>query len=207
MFQEREERFGLAAAERHFSGEPSKNAWRRAGKRPAGGIVDIDLPAFELHRNAAREPAVRGDEGGDLAWSLGSLAEEDRDGQRLLAFVGGLQNSERGNRFAFLFERRRLVAPAFRGAGRTHRFGDEAITGLQAAWRLCQRIDGIADDSQALQQQLQAELRMARAGGLVLADTDGIPSLGIEILIEAGEDDRAVLEPRDRREQRRGRFH
>ena len=83
MLQQREKGFRFTTAKRHFRDEPCQNSRRRAGQRPAGRIVDVDLPAFQLHRHTAREATVGRDERSDLARCFGGLAKENRDAERL----------------------------------------------------------------------------------------------------------------------------
>ena len=70
MFEQRKQRFRRCAVQRRFCDEARKHARGRAAERAAGGIVDLDLPAFKLDGDAPREPTVRSDERGDPAWRL-----------------------------------------------------------------------------------------------------------------------------------------
>ena len=99
------------------------------------------------------------------------------------------------------------LAPALGRARRAHRFGYEAARARERRWRSPSGSTSLAPHAEPLEQQLQAVLRMAGAGRLALARSDRRPAVRVEILVEAGQHDGAVRQPRDRGEQRRGRRH
>ena len=57
-------------------------------ERRAGGIIDGDVPAPELGRDAARQRAVRRDERGGALGRFERLAQDECDGERFLAGMG-----------------------------------------------------------------------------------------------------------------------
>jgi len=77
-----------------------QHAGRGAIKRPAGGIVDIDVPAAKLDRHPPGQAAVRRDQRRDLAGRLGRPAQDDRDGQRLLTLIRRFHDATVGSELA-----------------------------------------------------------------------------------------------------------
>ena len=175
-------------------------------ERPAGGIVDVDAPALQLDRDAARQPAVRRDQRGDFACTLHRAAQDRADGERLLALVRRLDDGDAVDGPPPFFRgKRRRLAPALRRARRTHRFGDETPAGPQRSGGLAERLDILAANAEPLQEHLQAVLRMSGAGRLALARADGVQAFAVEALVETGQHHGAVRQPGDGGEQRRRR--
>ena len=156
-------------------------------ERPAGGIVDVDPPALQLDRDPARQAAIRRDERGNLARRLGTsrrsrTATASASSRSFAASISPMP-AER-----LLLSRAvetSALAPALGGARRAHRLGYETIAGCEPCACLPQRNDRIARATPiALQQQLQAILRMPGARRLVLADADRVPAFRVETLVE-----------------------
>ena len=98
MFQQREQRHGGEVLQDRFAEQPEKAPGARLAQRRTGRIVDRDVPAAELRRDAAGELAVRGDQRGGPARRLQHLAHPQRDHARLLARAGQVERREAGQR-------------------------------------------------------------------------------------------------------------
>src|SRR3546814_11921981 len=62
LLQRRQERHRRGALRHHVGEQPEIAARRGVGERPAGGIVDLDVPEPELAGDPARQVAVRSEE-------------------------------------------------------------------------------------------------------------------------------------------------
>ena len=190
-------------------GEPEIGAGRRLAERHTGRIVDRDGPAPELRRDPAGEGAVRRDQGGGAAGGLQRAPHDDGDDARLLLRARAVDavDAARCRRVA-----RRQRAPGGDGLGRPHGVGDQARAdrcgtgarpvGARVGARVLvarPRQDVGARDADMVEQPLQ---RVLRVGG-----AERLPGLVIGVAVEAGEDDGALRQPRDGREQVACRGH
>ena len=124
-----------------------------------------DVPARQRGEHAARQRAVGRDQRRGLACRLDRLAQRDRDGERLLLGVGGLDHRQalraRRRRARRNRSRRarcqRSVAAAGRSASETKR--SRAVRRGRA-----ERAHLVARDADPPQQRLHGELRMADRG-------------------------------------------
>ena len=92
MFQQRQQRHRLQAAERGFRRQPREHAGWRVGERIAAGIVHRHLPALQRGHHAARQRAVGRHQSGGLVFGLDRFAQRDRDGERFFLGIGGLDH-------------------------------------------------------------------------------------------------------------------
>jgi hypothetical protein len=88
VLEQGQDRHRVTRPEDAFQHQPQQRRRRRGVERRAAGIVGLDAEAAQLGRHTARQRAVGGDEGGRAV--LQRQPERDRDGQRLLALVGRL---------------------------------------------------------------------------------------------------------------------
>ena len=210
MLQQRQQRLRRAPRERRLGDQPRQHAGRRRAERPAGGIVDLDPPALQLDRHPARQAAVRRDQRGDLARRLGRAAQDRGDGERLLALVRRLDDADMpssASAFSSLGKAGAL-APALGRAGRAHRFRDEAARGCErrrrprrAARHRSRRTPSVSSSF------FRPYCGWPAPAGSRSLGPIGVPALGVEVLVETGQHDGAVRQPRDRGEQRRRRRH
>ncbi len=145
------------------------------------------------------------------------MAQRDRDGERLVLGIGGLDHRDGGQRrLGMGFEPRvgGALPPQVGRRRGAQRFADQAL----APARRRERRDGVAGNADAREQRLQRELRMAGSGRRVptlrqprgsgrrwLAG-DQPPRRLVEIGIEARQHHGTVRQARDHRDQlRRGR--
>ena len=94
MLEQRQQRHRREPAERRLGDQPREHAGRRVGQRVAAGIVDRHVPARQRRQHAPRQRAVGRDQRGGLARRLDRLAQRDRDRERLLLGVGGLDHRD-----------------------------------------------------------------------------------------------------------------
>ena len=88
---QRQQRHRRQVLERGLGGEPREHAGLGVGQRVAAGIVGRHVPASERGADAARQRAVRRHQRGGLLLVHG-LAQRDRDRERLLLGIGGLDH-------------------------------------------------------------------------------------------------------------------
>jgi hypothetical protein len=166
---------------------PQQRGRRRIGERLTGRIVDVDVPAPELGRDAARQFAIGGDQRGGAARRIQRFAQRQRDRHRLL--VRGCAVGARD-----MIERRRIRArPGLAGFRRPHQFGDQlpprpVAPAAAGPVRHCR-----PRDAQRAQKFMQAELRMR---GIEL-----FPARVIHLAIQPGQHDSAARQAGDRRQQ------
>ena len=129
MLERGEKRSGRGALGGEPGGEAEKDSGRGLGERRTGGIVDLDAPALELRRDAARQAAIRRHQRRRRALLRQAGAEAERDGAGLDARCGAFQQGE-------IFQRlgidRRHIAPGADRLRRMHRLGDEGSAGRRA---------------------------------------------------------------------------
>ena len=184
-------------------GQAQEHGGRCGGQRPAGGIVDLDIPAPELPGDAARQHAVGRHQSGALARLLQGLAQAERDHPRLLLrrrAIDALDAAQRQlgpGRIDLAGE----IAPGPGGRRRAQRLGDQpAAAGrrrgdaLGGPFRHLRR-----GQAEALQQQGHGMLGMDGIG------LDGLPGRLIGLAVQAGQDHPPVGQPGDDRQQGRGR--
>jgi hypothetical protein len=87
MGQQREHAGRVEIERGSVGGEPRQPSGIILGQRHARRIVHGHVPAGKFSRDARRQRAVRGHEGGRAARRLQHLAQRDSDGERLLALV------------------------------------------------------------------------------------------------------------------------
>ena len=180
-------------------------------ERPAGGIVDLDPPALQLDRDAARQAAIRRDQRRDLSRRLGRLAQDDGDGERLLALVRGLDDARRPSS-ASAFSRADSAASLAPALGRVRpaaslrrRSGSRRCS---AALRLAERLDiARARTPSVSSSSFRPYCGWPAPAGSRSLGPIARPASVVEPLVEAGQHDRAVRQAGDRREQRRRGRH
>ena len=105
--------------------QPRQHARLRFAERPAGGRFDLDPPTRELGGDSPRDGDVGGDQRRGAAGRLQRFAHRAGERQRLLVFVGGVDDRHAGERaFDRRFARRLagcVLAPAAPGVGRSRR--------------------------------------------------------------------------------------
>ena len=114
---------GARPLERGLRHEPREHAGLGVGQRIAAGIVGLDVPAPERGDDAARQRAVGRHQRGGLVL-VHRLAQRDRDGERLVLGIGGLDHGEACERRVA----RRVIdalRPALGRVRRPHRLGGE----------------------------------------------------------------------------------
>ena len=201
---------GGKPAERRLGRQPREHAGRRVGERIAAGIVDRHVPARERRQHAAGQRAVGRDQRRGLVRRLHRLAQRDRDGQRLLLGVGGLDHGD------VLRARVGLRGEIVRRSGAPARARSRPpaaalrTRALAAMRRRLRRAACTASRTTPMppQQRLHGELRMAvRRPRRPSSPPISVPGRVVEIGVEAGQHHRAVRQLRDGREQLRGRRH
>ncbi len=166
MLEQRQQTDRRQSPDGGCGGQPGKQARRRVGEPVAAGIVGRDVPARQRRQDAAGEHAVGRDQRGGLVGVVEHLAQRDRDRQRFLFGIAGLdagkplQGRLRMGRKAALGGAR---APQVGGGCRAEGFRRQLLAA--AAGRMRQRHDRVAPDAQTRQQGLQGELRMAGERG------------------------------------------
>ena len=98
MLEQRQQRHRRQAVQRGFGGEPREHAGRRVGQRVAAGIVHRHVPARQRRQHAAGQRPVGRHQRGGLAGIVHRLAQRNRNRQRLLLGVGGLDHRDAGER-------------------------------------------------------------------------------------------------------------
>ena len=196
VLEGREQGDRVDAAHDQARGQQQKSAGRRLVERRAGGIVDLDAPALEFDPDPAGEMAIGRDQGRRPPRDLERAPHPERQRQRLGRQVRMLLDEELPDRGRG--RRRQFLPGADRGA-RPHDFGQKARAPGVAARnaRRCPDPDGGALGRQSVEQLLQAILRMARL--------DALPARLVEVLVEAGQHDRAPWQAGDHLEERAGR--
>ena len=202
MSEEREEADRAQVVCGRLGREPRKAAGGGLGERHACQIVDRDVPTRELGGDAGRERPVGRDERRRAAGLVQRLAECDRGGEGLLAFVRGVDERKAlaavfGKGASFRAVERR---PAVRAVRRAQGLREEARPRLRP-------LVGVAMNAQhspvheevPVEQAMQHRLRMPvnRVGVAVGRAADHAPARLVEIEVDAGKDDGAVGEPRD----------
>ena len=183
--------------------QPQENRRRSQVQRPAGGIVDLQVPAPKLGRDPAGERPIGRDEDGALAGSFQSAPQAERDDARFLFERGAIDPLDIAERqlqalAVFLLGE---SPPGFRRLGRAQGFREQAPAagrrrGRLRPWPL---LDLVRPEADAAQQHGHAVLGM---DGILL---DGGPGLLVPFALEARQHDPAHGQAGDDREQRRGR--
>ena len=168
---------GLTPSTIRRAHEQQKTAGRGLVERRAGGIVDLDLPAAQLDRDAAGEVAVGRDQRRGAARRLERRAHAQRQRQRLARQIGMLLDRQALRSPPAAAARSRCQAPTV-ALGRIASDRSRARAGsLPATPGAGQQRDLGALDAERLQQLLQAILRMARL--------EQPPARLVEVLVEA----------------------
>ena len=94
MFQQRQQRHRRQPLERRGGDQPCEHAGRGFRERIAAGVVGIDVPAPQRHRDPARQRPVRRHQRRGARLRGQSLAQRDRDGERLLFHIGGFDDGD-----------------------------------------------------------------------------------------------------------------
>ena len=181
---------------------------RRRGQRDAGRIVDGHAPALHFGSDPPAEVAVRRDQRRGLARRIEGPAEGQRDNPRLLARIAADDAAEVGaERGGQRIAVERPARPGLRRSGRPQGLGDQADArgrrfaqgGAVRRGRLRPVLYVLPPDAETLQQPREAELRMAFVG------LDRRPAFLVEMAVQSRQDDLAVRQRRDRRQQVRRR--
>ena len=203
MGEQRHERDRRHLRQHRFEDEAQQRAGRPAPERQAGGIIDLDAPALQLDGDAFGEATIRRDQSRMGARTFQRLAQGDRDDQRLLALVGGLDDAQALETFG----RRRVrnagtdIGPEFGDRGRQHRLAQQRSARTASSIGLRELAHVVADRFERIHQMVQGRLRV---GGGRLPD-DRIPGVPIQPEIDARQDDGAVREACNGGQQPRGR--
>ena len=208
MIDERDERGAIVIA-RCGEHKAREGAVGRSPERLAAGIIDLDVPAFELGADAAGEIAVGRDQRASRVGHLQRLAHTDRQRQRFFSLMRGFDDSD-----AVECRRERVAegglkfAPMVGRVGGTQRFGNEARARGERRRRRAE-FDHIASrNAEHRDQPLQCCLRMTETAlGAVRARVGDLgPGLVVHVAVEARQHDRALRVMRDCGEQLRRRF-
>ena len=157
----------------------------------AAGIIHMNVPARQLRPHPRRQSAVGGDQRGGLGGGLQGLAHEERDGQRLLSIIGGLDEGHALQRQRHAAGRHALVegAPGVGGVGGAQGLAEQPAPRLQGRVGHADLDHILAGSADGLQQLVQGHLRMARAGlhapGRIAGQRG--PGLVIQPGVEAGQ--------------------
>ena len=209
MLDERKQRHGRKPAEPRFRDEAGEASDRGLVEPIAAGIVGRNAPARERGDHPPGKPAIRRHQRRNAVRTLERLAQRDRDRERFLVGIRGLDHRE-------AFERarnRRIVeplAPMFgRGRG-PHRFRNHALAAVRRG--VAERRHGRAVEVKTRQQSLHGELRVPSRGrervGLARSGAgDHLPGGLVEVGVEARQHHGAMRQPRDGGEQLGGRRH
>ena len=195
--------------------EPREHAGRRVGERVAAGIVDRDLPARERGDDAARQRAVGRHQRGGLVRRFERLAQRDRDGERFLLGIGGLDHARarrarcRSRRRSPLLPVRacqRSVVAAGRSASETPDARGRARLG-GASCATSPRVMPMRSSSACM-----ANCAWPAAGAPSCVLSSASPAISaqtgvVEIAVEAGQHHGAVRQRGDGGEQLGGRRH
>jgi len=211
VLEEGEQRNRRKPAERGVRRQPREPSRGRVRERVAAGIVDRDFPALQRRQHPTRQGAVGRDQGRGLVRRLERLAQANRDGERFLLGVGGLDHRPG---FERALDRQRDIAsgellPALGGGGGPQRLGDIALAVMRT--RSAQRGDLLARNADAAQQRLHGELRMLdrrrNPRVAIAAAADQLPGLRVEREVEAGQHHGAAVKLGDGGDQLGGCRH
>ncbi len=134
--KEREKRDIGIRSRRPSSAARANAPARVVAQRFAAGIVDGNIPAPKFGADAARNGAIRRDQRGSGVGRLENFAQADRDGQGLLALVGGFDQADPGQRLrAFAAMPRDIAAPVRRRVARRERLRHESAALVERAIR------------------------------------------------------------------------
>ncbi len=179
-----------------------------SAQRVTAGIVNRHVPARHRRQHAAGERPVGRHQRGGLAGIVHRLAQRDRNRQRLLLGVGGLDHRDAGKRGIGMSGEagvRQALLPKLAGRGRPQRLRRQAFAAVRLGRR--ERSRPVADECRSAAAaptwrtadgRCAASLSPSPAG-------DHRPGRFVEIGVEAGQHQRAVRQLRDGGEQCRGR--
>src|SRR5438045_9660800 len=98
MTEKGKQRNGNEPASGHGRNEPGKAASLSVGERDASRIVDRDVPSREFAGDSPRQRPVWRDQGSGGVLQFQRLAQGERDGERFFPRLGGLHESDVGER-------------------------------------------------------------------------------------------------------------
>ena len=206
MREEREER-PRGEFDRRFEDEPRQRARGALPQRAPGRILDLDAPAGEFGRDAARDRRIGRNERRGFARRLQRLAHGDRQRQALLILVVGGDDRDALKRGGEGERRQRppALAPEIGRFGGTKRFAQESGARGERGRGRAERRHVLALDADFANQPIEQRLRMAGdAERRVLARADHAPCAIVEVEVEVGQHDRAFWRARDRRDEAGG---
>ena len=185
----------------------SRPAEERDNAIPAE-IIGRDSPARKLDRDAFGKPAIGRDQRGHELLRLDRLAQRESNGESLAPLVFRLDHGYPLEAFTEVRARERSAGrpgerpPGVRRLGRAHRLREKPGASRERQGRLADLLDLFGPDADAIEQAAQRKLGVARRR---LVTSEQRPGMRVETAVEAGQDDRAVLEASDARDELRGR--
>ena len=195
VLEERQQRRGGQRRAGERGEQAQQHARRRQRQRAAGAVVGDEAPAVELGGDAAGEGAVGGDEGGALAVG-GGAAEDEGDGERLGAGVGGLDPVERGAGGAEPpGEAGAVAAPLVGHRRRAQGEGDEGVARGRGRRRRVPGRHRRGVEAEGVGEAAEAVLGMVGGAGLLGAEP--VPDRGGQVVVIPGQHDRPLRQAGD----------
>ena len=203
MLEQRQQRLRRERPERKRGEAAEQDPRRGQRQRAPRAVVGAEAPARQLGGHPSREFAV-GRNQRRARSRLGGFAQDERDRPRLGARAVRLDPDDvrqrlgdrRGQRPAF-------AAPLVGDRRRAQRQRREPVARGRRRARLRPRRNGAGIEAERVRQPPEARLRMVR--GVRLVGTEPVPDPRGQLRVEAGQHQRALRQPGDRRHERAGR--